>query len=576
MPALNAIIDANADPMAAELARSRVLVEVWSRGIQKQFSSTSPFGGRSTIFNASANKSAVQEYGQWWKGALAKQAADEVSASVDAATRANRARALLRGRAVERLDRALTVENTARSALGWFPKDEEKAALANATAARIVAQARVAALVSEAAAVSQVAGAMSRGARGVGNFKAALGEVVVILRELQRGNYSRILPSISIAFQRAGVGLIEVLTSIPGLIAVAGAAVAYFTFNHLKKLNAELDDMGKHFAKGFGDMAESARRASTEAADAMADEHAWLTKLGEAHDTVSDKLEEKLRLMREEAELRREGNPNQTKQERIESEQAERKAELEAIAAASREQKEIADRAIGAHQDALAKAFTTPEALDRNKRLGNNDKASADAAKDVEFYAAAKEAVQAQVDKQVADTHVHGGPAAVANVREHYSGYVHDGEVNGRKYSMSLADAAGQLEKSIRLQATLDAEKARLAAIQRELADNARDTKSDAETQVKERARLLREYYALDKSIKLHEKLDPAVEAEDAQKDQRVAHGGVSSLQQVGAYTSPAVTIATRSLHKLTEIHKEIVKINHRGPGREGGGAVGH
>src|SRR5579872_7239684 len=62
-------------------------------------------------------------------------------------------------------------------------------------------------------------------------------ELLVVLREIGRGNWTRVPGSITILMQRMGLDLVKIFLSIPGLITAAGVAVAFFTYKHLKELN---------------------------------------------------------------------------------------------------------------------------------------------------------------------------------------------------------------------------------------------------------------------------------------------------------------------------------------------------
>jgi hypothetical protein len=82
MPALKAIISGDASQYESELHRVEAMSVKFAR---KQ----------STIFNANAQKDSERDYSKWWSGELTRR-------DVEAATRSNKARALLRQRAAER------------------------------------------------------------------------------------------------------------------------------------------------------------------------------------------------------------------------------------------------------------------------------------------------------------------------------------------------------------------------------------------------------------------------------------------------------------------------------------------
>jgi tape measure domain-containing protein len=90
MPSLKAIFTADATQFFQTLRGMPSATANLARGIRQQMDSV--FGrSRSTIFNPRQERDAVREYGEWWQKTLTEQ-------SVTAATRSNRARALLRER----------------------------------------------------------------------------------------------------------------------------------------------------------------------------------------------------------------------------------------------------------------------------------------------------------------------------------------------------------------------------------------------------------------------------------------------------------------------------------------------
>ncbi len=89
MPSIKAIFGADASELYRVVSSG---IPNAMRGLRQQMDSL--FGGgknRSTIFNVTQEKDAVREYGEWWSKTLTSQ-------SIEAATRANRARQLIRQR----------------------------------------------------------------------------------------------------------------------------------------------------------------------------------------------------------------------------------------------------------------------------------------------------------------------------------------------------------------------------------------------------------------------------------------------------------------------------------------------
>ena len=402
---------------------------------------------------------------------------------------------------------------------------------------------------------------------GHGGAKAGvLRETMVLIREISRGNWSRVPSSFSVLIDRLGE-LKYLLNPIAGAFVAAGAA-AYFFFKHLKEVNEELDNTGNLFSRGFGKMADSMRKATNDAAVAAADFNHWLVKIGESQETVADKTADTIKLMREEAALRREANPDQRAGTRIKEAQEEREAEEKVLKDALEQQRNEERIAISKARIAEENSATSQDAIRRKGKIENLPSEIEGNKKDIDFYTKAQKKLQDKLDAGI-ETNYGGDNDPNLKNRADYKSYVkshteseEEIEIEGKKYLMSLSDASTMLDASTQLLETQQKQQARLAAIQKELADIAADSKKDAEKQKEATKKLTKEYNDLQKEIALHKKYDPAIEKVEEAKHGRNVHGHVNHLQQIGAFAAPAVhvDIAKRQLKVLQDIHHAIVQ----------------
>lgn len=393
-------------------------------------------------------------------------------------------------------------------------------------------------------------------------------ELLVLGREISYGNWTRVPGSLSILLSR--MGMLKYLFSITtGAIAVAGFA-AYEFWKVLRQMNEELDNTGKLLANPLGKMGDAMRKAMAEGATAAADFDDWLRKLAKSHDTLADKTSETIRAMREEADLRRQASGIKDTKTLHKMEQDNRKAELGVLNKSLDEQKSIEDKARDEASKADAKAFEDSESIKRKATLSDLPNQISKSEQDAADYKKALEDIRAQFVSR-SEGKFENLPEAEQNRRLKEGG---DQQLpisfKGSQVRMSFNDASNLLKQNQTAVSTLSGQQDRLAYVQKQLADLARDTKSDAEKQKGARVTLEKERDNLTHSIALHQKYDPLIEANEKGK---IRHGHVSNLQQVGAYTFSAehVSIARQSLHHLANIDRHLSTGGHG----MGGGGVG-
>jgi hypothetical protein len=474
--------------------------------------------------------------------------ADATAIRIDQAARNNRARMLRAGRAVSRLDSALETELNATNGMGWWSGAASKTAAADATAARMVAQQRVASLLSEAAATKQVAAAIMGAGRAAGNFKAGMGEVIVIMREIARGNYSRVFQSMSIAAQRFGFALVDALLSIPGLVAVAAAAIGYFTYKNLKDLNEALDGAANRLAEATN-ATGGYERALRRAAEAAADFTDWLKKLGESHDTLATKTDKRLAQMREEEQLRREAEGYRTKAQTDQENALEREAEMHVITIGLLQARREAEQAEAASKKAGADAATGPDALKRQGFLDNFTGTQSKTEENIKYYQAAVNQLESSVmTRSERGWGLQFGQLDPATQASRAAALMTT-DIGGKKDIMSLAHAQAMLADNTKKLAEDKALEVAYSGKQRELDRVMGDTKMDATKKAEAVETLTKQRDALAYTIALHKKYDPAIEAQAGNR--RMGGDHLTENQLHGAYAGASV---------LVDLHRQSVR----------------
>lgn len=184
-------------------------------------------------------------------------------------------------RAQTNLNETLSTENAILIAEQIETKAAAAAALEKAEADKMAAAAAAEATVAnEAMAASNTLNA------------ATARELVVVGRELARGNYSRLAGSVSILGQQ--FGLLKTLLSPVG-IALAGVGVAaYFLYEHLKKVNEALDEISNQQAtEALKIQEETVKRLHTawdDAATALGDYLAKMAEAGQDNDPTGTEI----------------------------------------------------------------------------------------------------------------------------------------------------------------------------------------------------------------------------------------------------------------------------------------------
>lgn len=400
-----------------------------------------------------------------------------------------------------------------------------------------------------------VAGSKIKGLSGI------MSEFMVIIREIGRGNWSRIPGSISLLTQR--MGLLKYILAPVGIALIAAGGAAFFLWRHFKN-TAEA-------AKNFYDIISTTKPKFSELAEAMkqaAQETAsfndWMKELGNSYKTFADDVEIALKKLREEARLQRElagekgASPKKLAGMDIES----LKKELNLITLAKLELGRILE------EDKLQaqKAEDASVSADRTVRISTLGKQSkkmgeiVDAIQEKTKDSSASKFLEGLYQRRS----VEGGSAllnpgarhpetldhAIAEYEATLKNTVHDVTVGGKKFSMSL----GEAEKAFNSLAT---EEATLAEKQRQLSKITDDKKKRTEADQAEFEKLSKDVQELSDDLALKEKYLPQI----AGSAHRGGHAlDLTEQQHHGAFIGgPAVSLldVSRRMEKhLSSIDK--------------------
>jgi hypothetical protein len=382
------------------------------------------------------------------------------------------------------------------------------------------------------------------------NLNGASREMLVVLRELGRGNWTRVPGSVSLILQYLGVNLMTMLTSVAGGVTVAGAAIGYFVYRHLKTLNEELDRTGKAFSEKLGDKVKANNEAMQEAARAAADFADWLQKLGETQETLANKTDDALRALRAEFDLMREiaRQKGESRADELKSEQEFRQRELDLTEAAYLKQKRIAEQATFDAAAASDAAFGSDEAKKRLSNISGIPGELTDVEKNAKKYADYVTELQAKVDAQVAGdktkaawlSAIGGGsgrPFDPAASMAKHSTVAQAVGPKGQEEIMSLDQAQSQLRLYNALAASLPKQLADLKATQDSLEKAEHEAEQRGDRESKAVGELQKKRDELVSEIDLHKRYDQQLALADESKGGGRGFG-LNAQQRVGAYAA--------------------------------------
>ena len=426
--------------------------------------------------------------------------------------------------------------------------DAEQIAANKTKLATIIAQEREAAVVEmamqDAVTNAQLADEAEKAAAANAGSKlnsTAIRESIVILRELAAGRgFGRVAASATVLAQNVWKGFLAAVISIPGLVAIAGAAVAYFTLRHLKALNEALDKTGELLEKALGDRARANFEALKESAVAAADFTSWLEKLGHTQETLAVQTDEAIAALREQFSLMRQ-IAGSDKAGDLKAEQVERRSELAMVDKNLESQKSMAGQSRTAAVNAEEQAYGSKEAVERMAALKDFPNEISSAEENVKKFTELQKELQDKVDaanqasRKMILERAHEGtvPYTKKQIEQQleraFAANTEKVFVTKSGESMSLDMAAGELDKNrnvVKSRRTLEIE---MEGVQRKLVDALREAKDKADRDNQAVERLTKERDKLSDAIELHARLDPIVQED--QEFQKTL-GGKSRAEQ--------------------------------------------
>lgn len=405
---------------------------------------------------------------------------------------------------------------------------------------------------------AQRAGASIKGIGGGGTGRSsALYEIMVIMRELSRGNFSRLPGSISILLSRFNAlkYVLNPLVILFGAVAT-GAFFVVRSFVRIAETERYLASVTDMTNKKLTDQADAFRNIKTEL-QSFAD---WLKKVENHEASVTDEVQEGLKAMRERAafekDLAREKGASPKEIAAMDLKDANQ--ELQYVTT----QKLMLRRALEQDEDAASAAAVAAKGYELSAGGRSAHHKAGTAGKILD---AVQDAMETQT-KTILDPDAMRRNAAMGIAGNTYKSVPLDKndlinvEVDGKKLTLSLQQAADAFDKI----SAIDDE---IASKQKEYNDLLNDKKQKTEKDVRELDELSKQTRELtdhrDNLLKYGDQIA-------SNKHGQMVHGHVSSLQQIGAYTSGAVDIQHQQLRALNKI---VHNTGHTGAGMGGGSA---
>lgn len=301
-------------------------------------------------------------------------------------------------------------------------------------------------------------------------------------------------------------------------------------FRTLAKETQNLRDLMNATRGTFTTQADAIKHAADEAR-AFVD---WLNELGEAQEGVAQKTEDALRIMREQARMEHE----------LAQQRGAGKTQLDAmdVAEAQKELAYIQAAQLTVNQS-LAK--DRADAIAAEGAANNPDRAAdlENATKHAQFAGKIVDAIAADLDSHQGRGHATRAIMPVAV------------EVDGKQFRMTYQEAQANFKK-------LSDEEAALAETQRQLNDALKQKKKATDKDVADQERLSRQANELSADIELRKKYDPLLRGHG-----RGGNNHLTENQQIGAFNGlPGIAETGRKqLSELKKLHAEVRKLNRGG-----------
>lgn len=135
------------------------------------------------------------------------------------------------------------------------------------------------------------------------NWRTIGREIMVIFREIGRGNWARIPGSFTIIIQALNLSLKSILGFLPALgrITIVGT-LAYNLADGIKRI-ANAASAAANSVENLTNRFEAHNRVMREASQRAAEFREWIHKLGESHITIASDTEDRIKALREEFEF---------------------------------------------------------------------------------------------------------------------------------------------------------------------------------------------------------------------------------------------------------------------------------
>lgn len=386
--------------------------------------------------------------------------------------------------------------------------------------------------------------AVSAGTGSVNVF--AMREVLVLMREISRGNWTRVPGSLALLISRMGL-FGNLLKNGIGLLAgwalgiAAVGVAAYFTIRHFIELARSAENLREVMdltTIKFTDQVAAFRKA-TEETQAFND---WLLTLGKTEETLAEKVEDTVDAMKQQARYERE----------IAEQRGASKGQLAAMdLAAERRELEFLTKARDEASAELARNAAASKAAFEAASDQGGRSATKNAVEHMDTMSKVVEALQGKTKTSQVRTEFMTDRGPVPSFRAAQSSDAFSIKVGEKDFTMSLDEATEKFKQLAKTASELS-----MAEKQRD--DLAASTKKNTEQSNSEFEKLNKQIRQLQTKIAIDsEYLGVAGSAQSA--THRASHASVTSLQRIGGYGGPAVMIdiARKSLNHLASIDKK-------------------
>ena len=380
----------------------------------------------------------------------------------------------------------------------------------------------------------------------VGGMSTAMRELLVISREIGRGNWARVPGSLTILLQSLGAAVTELIVP----LAVVGVSV-YALYKHIKTLREEKENWKEITDRTTHSLVEQTKviKDGISAQQAQVD---WLAKQADGQYNLKTATERALKAMREKARFERELAiaKGASKFSIADMDIKQAKAELDLLEKARDEAEERH------HREFLKETSAAEDQNKFNMGAGPNSKSALDAAnKEMEEMAAIADAIKKKMQTASVLTGVDplspkgvfgGGLAITPTSRPANEKDALEVEVAGKTYRKSLVEVMNAYDEA-------KTEATRLGVVQKELADMLSTHKDLTAKDLEKYNSLKNEAAELKDQLALKSEYLPKLAAAELGK---TGHGfGLNAQQRLGAYASmpPQFTTLVNAAVKTAE-----------------------